>query len=131
MLDHVRGMKKQAPTYSILSHIAMQFADITGIYDQPGNAEGTLSQTSDPSPEPRAASVHDSVMSSLVENSDFQEDWFASATANLGLDFFDLNHIPGALPLQPSDTAYPGYIEPMVNQVDDWTTRTLRGVHSL
>jgi proline utilization trans-activator len=130
MLDHVRGMKKQAPTYSILSHIAMQFADITGVYEQSGNPEGLPRQASDPSPEPRAASVHDSVMSSLVENSDFQEDWFASATANLGLDFFDLNGISGVIPLH-TDTAYPGYIEPMVNQVDDWTSRTLRGVHSL
>lgn len=131
MLDHVSGMKKHAPTYSILSRIAMQFAVTTGVYAQPGNAERLPNQTMDLSPEPRAVSVHDSVMSSLVIASDFEEDWFASATTNLGLDFFDLNPVPGALPIQPTDAAYAGYVQPMVNQVDDWTERTLRGAHNL
>lgn len=134
MLDRVNCMKKQAPTYSILSRIAMQFASVTGVYNPADESGGMLAPVVDPTPEPRTASVHDSVMSSLVETSDFEEDWFASATTNLGLDFFDLNPVHSGVPMQqPANTAYTGFAQPIsvAQQVDDWTERTLRGSHTL
>ncbi|KAH7406004.1 fungal-specific transcription factor domain-containing protein [Phaeosphaeria sp. MPI-PUGE-AT-0046c] len=132
MLDRVNSLKKQAPAYGILSRIAMQFATLTGVYNPVDDPGGSLGHTVDPSPEPRTASVHDSVMSSLVETSDFEEDWFASATTNLGLDFFDLNQVQeGGAPMQPANTAYTSYLQPITQQVDDWTERTLRGSHDL
>jgi hypothetical protein len=133
MLDRVSCMKKQAPTYRILSRIAMQFATVTGVYNPVNEAGGLLGPASDPPPEPRTSSVHDSVMSSLVETSDFEEDWFASATTNLGLDFFDLNQVHGGVSMQPANTAYTGYVQPLpvAQQVHDWTERALHGSHDL
>lgn len=134
VLDHVRGMKRLAPTYITLKRIAMQFAGMTGVYEEPISSETLPSQTSGGmSPEQQSASGHDSIMSNVAETSDFEEDWFASATTNLGLDFFDLNQITGVAPTpgQPGEAAFPGYGQPMVNQVDDWTTRTLRGMHNI
>jgi proline utilization trans-activator len=131
MLDHVRGMKTLAPTYITLNRIAVQFAAITGVYEEPVVPDDTPGQTSGPSPENHAGSGHDSIMSN-VETLDFEEDWFASATTNLGLDFFDLNQLTGGLPLgaQSGGAAFPVYVQPMINQVDDWTARTLRGIHN-
>jgi proline utilization trans-activator len=136
MLDHVRGLKRLAPTYIILKRIAMQFASMTGVYEEPGGPDTLPSQGSGgTSPEQLSASGHDSIMSNVAETSDFEEDWFASATNNLGLDFFDLNQMPGGASTpagQAGDAAFPGYgAQPMVNQVDDWTTRTLRGMHNI
>jgi proline utilization trans-activator len=134
MLDYVRGLKKLAPTYIILKRVAMQFAGMTGVYEEPAGSESLPSQASGgTSPERMSASGRDSVMSNAAETSDFEEDWFASATNDLGLDFFDLNQVPGVAPTPPGqagDAACPGYDQPMVNQVDDWTARTLRGMHN-
>lgn len=133
MLDRVNCMKKQAPTYSILSRIAMQFATVTGVYNTVNEAGGLLGPALDTPLEPRTSPVHDSVMSSLVETSDFEEDWFASATTNLGLDFFDLNQVHGEVAMQPANTAYTSYVQsiPVAQQVDDWTESTLRGSHNI
>jgi separase len=132
ILNHVRGLKRLGATYSTLSRIAMQFAIFTGVYhESPAGSEGAASQTHDLSPEPGSASAHGSVASNPVEPADYEEDWFASATTNLGLDFFDLNQVTAEVVAQPADTAYPTYVQPMVNPVDDWTDKTLRGLHNI
>jgi proline utilization trans-activator len=132
MLDHVRGMKKLAPTYSILGRIAMQFAGLTGVYYERDSSEGLPNQTLEPSPNPRLVAGHDSGLTSLA-GTDFEDDWFASATTNLGLDFCDLSQAASAaeMPGHPGDLAYPIQIQPIVSQVEDWTDRSLRGMHSL
>jgi separase len=110
----------------------MQFAIFTGVYhESPAGSEGATSLTHDLSPEPGSASAHGSVASNPVEPADYEEDWFASATTNLGLDFFDLNHVTAEVVAQPTDATYPTYVQPMVNPVDDWTDRTLRGMHNI
>ncbi|KAH8702990.1 fungal-specific transcription factor domain-containing protein [Phaeosphaeriaceae sp. PMI808] len=114
MLAHVRSMKALAPTYFILGRIAMQFARMTGVYDESGHML-------DPSLELHAASADDSVTSDIVQISDVQEDCFASATSTLGLDFFDLNQNVGE----------GGYFNPGTSEPDDWTTATLKGVHTI
>ncbi|KAF1913799.1 fungal-specific transcription factor domain-containing protein [Ampelomyces quisqualis] len=133
ILNHVRGMKRLGPTYSTLSRIAMQFAVFTSVYNEPpaAGSESAPSQTYETSPESGSASTHGSVTSNLVEPPDFEEDWFASATTNLGLDFFDLNRVTTEGATQSTDTTYPAYMQPMVTQTDDWTDRTLRGVHNI
>jgi proline utilization trans-activator len=121
MLDHIRGMRKLAPTYSILGRIAIQFASITGVYNDPdGQAHNSpLEPEDDASPN--------------IGISDVQEDWFASATTNLGLDFFDLYQPADAvsIPTQLADPAYPAYFEPSASVDDDWTEGTLRGIHTI
>lgn len=97
MLNHVRGMRKLAHTYSILSQIAMQFASITGVVDDSTTAQMMASHSMDPSLEP-AIFESDKATERLVEISDMQEDWFANATKNLGLDFFDLHQATGIVP---------------------------------
>jgi proline utilization trans-activator len=137
MLKHVRGMKKLAPTYHILGRIAMQFASMTGVCDDPAMPEEGPGQSHNPSFEPGDDSPSD-----IMGISDVQEDWFANATTNLGLDFFDLNQSVGGVPLpmhpvqpvqpvQPAGPAYPGYFGSSAAEVDDWTARTLRGMHTV
>jgi hypothetical protein len=125
MLDHVCGMKKLAPTYSILSRIAMQFAGLTGVYHEREGSEGMSNQVHEQSPNSMVG--HESVMSSSART-DFEEDWFASATTNLGLDFCDLNQTTSAPPIpgHQGDATYPVNIQPMISQVEDWTARKLR-----
>lgn len=133
-LGHIRGMTL-ASTYKTLGRIATQFASITGVtVDQsshpetmPGQGPGTNLD------EQEAALGRDETAQVLNEISDIQEDWFASATSSLGLDFFDLHQGPDTLPLQPGPAGYPELYatQPSTNEVDDWTARTLRGMHSL
>jgi proline utilization trans-activator len=132
MLDHVRGMKKLAPTYNTLSRIAMQFASLTGVYDERESSEQLPSQAHDSSPNPHSVAGHDSGPSTLA-GTDFEDDWFASATTNLGLDFCDLSQTTAAAPIpgHPGDPAYPAQIQPIVSQVEDWTARSLRGMHNI
>jgi proline utilization trans-activator len=127
MLDHVCGMKKLAPTYNILSRIAMQFAGLTGVYPEREGSEGMSNQAHEQSPNSMVG--HESVMSSSARM-DFEEDWFASATTNLGLDFCDLSQTTSAPPIpgHHGDATYPVNIQPMISQVEDWTARSLRGI---
>jgi proline utilization trans-activator len=122
MIGYVRGMKKMVPTYSILGRIAMQFASMTGVWHEP---EG---QAHDQSLEPE-----DSASSDSLGISDVQEDWFANATTNLGLDFFDLTHSADTIPMsvQSAGSSYPAYYGPSPSAVDDWTAKTLRGLHTI
>lgn len=126
MLGHVRGMKSLAPTYKILSRIAIQFANITGVCEEPKMTGQT------PSLHSHSAADEDSAAIGIT---DIQEDWFASATTNLGLDFFDLNQATsaGSTAGQGADATYhPGYIDPNISgEVEEWTARTLRGMHNI
>ncbi|KAJ4383859.1 separin protein [Didymella sp. IMI 355093] len=133
MLNHIRGMKLAA-TYKILSKIAIQFAAITGVTEDQrptptyaGQAEGSKLD------EQQAAVGHEETSHTLAEISDIQEDWFANATSSLGLDFFDLHQSPGTLPLHAEASTYPELYgaHPTADDVDNWTARTLRGMHSL
>jgi len=124
ILDKIRGLKELAPTYSILSRIAMQFASMTGVCDKPV----VPGQPLDPTLEPQSVADEDN-----IGITDIEDDWFANATTNLGLDFFDLNQAVGGLPTPgpASDPVYSGYFNPVANEVDDWTARTLSGMHNI
>ncbi|KAJ8115610.1 hypothetical protein OPT61_g2783 [Boeremia exigua] len=134
MLNHIRGMKLAA-TYKILSRIATQFANITGVaegYESTG--ETSSSQGAGMRVDMHQASLgRDEASHNLAEVLNIQEDWFANATSSLGLDFFDLQQSPETLPLQAEHSAYPELYgaQPNANEVDDWTARTLRGMHTL
>lgn len=130
MLGHIRGMKQVASTYKILNQIAFQFANIIGIAEEIGMSY-TVSAQQVPQ-EPQMGSVNEATADGLVEISDVHEDWFANATTNLGLDFFDLNHATGTSSGSLHPGAYPGHLGPSIsNEVDDWTARTLKGMHSI
>lgn len=129
MLDHVRGIKRLAPTYRILSQIAIQFASITGVAEDPVTSHR---MSTAPHLEPNPVIGGDGTTEQLVEISDVREDWFEDATTNLGLDFFDLNQATRAIPVAANinPTTYPRYFpDPTSNEVDDWTARTLKGLH--
>lgn len=126
-LAYVRGLKKQAPTCKTLSQIAEQFAGMTGVADEEFYASQPLSGG-------ETGSAH-----GISEISDIHEDWFASATMDLGLDFHDLAqatrsvppYLPGSADQNGGQTY--GYLEthPVLGEVGDWTTRTLKGLHSI
>ena len=133
MLNYIRGMK-MAATYKILSKIAIQFAAITGVIEDQGPTPTYAGQAGGPTlDEQQAALGHDETAQTLVEISDVQEDWFANATSSLGMDFFDLQEGPDTLPLHAEASTYPELYgpQPTAGEVDDWTARTLRGMHSL
>lgn len=133
-LNHVRGMK-HAATYRILSKIATQFASITGVAeDYDASADAFSGQDEgEKVDDPQAVLDRDETSHNLAEVLDVQEDWFANATSSLGLDFFDLQEGSNTLPLHTEPPAYPEMYgaQPSTNEVDDWTARTLRGMHTL
>ena len=56
---------------------------------------------------------HETADDKSIGITDIEEDWFASATTNLGLDFFDLTHTPGVVPILGAvDPAYTGFSNP-------------------
>jgi proline utilization trans-activator len=131
MLDHIRGTKLAA-TYNILGKIAIQFASITGVAEEPGiSREQSGHRLLDV--DDQTAVGRDETSQILGEISDIQEDWFANATSSLGLDFFDLQEGPDTLTLHAVPPTYPELYgtQPNTSEVDDWTARTLRGMHSL
>jgi hypothetical protein len=130
MLNHIRGMKLPA-TYKILSQIAVQFASITGVTEERESTKVASAATAASGLEQQAA--RDEVSQTLVEISDIKEDWFENATTSLGLDFFDLHEGADTLPLHADPSTYPELYgaQPNTSEVDDWTARTLRGMHTL
>ena len=122
-LAFMRGVTKQAPTCTMVTQMAEQFAAITGV----ANDELYATQ---PSPPGENGAMHDT-----GEISDIHEDFFANATMDLGLDFCDLaqaaRSVPPCLPEtlgQKGEQAY-GYLEthPVAGgEVTDWTSRGLR-----
>lgn len=133
ILDHLRGMKLPA-TYKILSKIAIQFASITGVTEEPWmTGESMSGEGGESGLEHQGAPGQSDESPTLVGISDIQEDWFANATSNLGLDFFDLHEGPNTLPLHAGPSTYPELYstQPTASEVDDWTARTLRGMHTL
>ncbi|KAF2632508.1 hypothetical protein BU25DRAFT_444606 [Macroventuria anomochaeta] len=133
MLNHIRGMKL-ATTYNILTKIAIQFASMTGVTKEHGSTRGAFGgQGGARLDEHQAALGRDETSQTLVEISDIQEDYFANATSSLGLEFFNLQEGPDTLPLHAEPSTYPELCraQPSTNEVDDWTARTLRGMHTL
>ncbi|PZD35875.1 separin [Pyrenophora tritici-repentis] len=133
VLDQVRGMHRLAPTYKTLSQIALQFATITGVTEDKKPPIPVETQQEPPLMEPAGAMVDDWSMDHLVEISDLGEDWFTNATTDLGLDFFDLSHSNPAMTFPPTDPiSHAATIgDPTTDAVDDWTARTLRGMHTI
>lgn len=127
MLNRVREMRDQAPTYKILSQIARQFASITGVTDDPTATNETVPQEIVVEAGPLV--LGNSAAERLLEMSDVQEDWFSNAATNLGLDFFDLTQATGTvpIPLQADPTAYSGgyYMDPTMTTTGDWTARVM------
>lgn len=127
VLEHVRGMRKLAPTYSILSRIACQFAAMTGVCDESATA---IRQTVDPSLDSTSSAEDENIG---ITDILLQEDWFVSATTSLGMDFLDLDPTAGseATPVSTTGHAYTGYSDSNAGEVDDWTTKALKGMHSM
>lgn len=130
ILKHLRGMKLAA-TYKILSKIAIQFASITGVADEQETAHDLSVQNAATHIEHKMAPRRDEPSTTLHAMSDIQEDWFANTTSSLDLDFFDLNEDPDMLPLHADPYTELYGAQPTTSEVDDWTARTLRGMHSL
>ncbi|KAH7078396.1 fungal-specific transcription factor domain-containing protein [Paraphoma chrysanthemicola] len=128
MLAYVHGLTKLAPTYTILNRIATQFASMTGVYDESTATRESSGQAYDPSTGPPSDAGDDP---NHINISDVQEDWFASATTNLGLDFFDLGQVASSGPTAAHDATYTQYQKSTTSEVDDWTTSTLRGMHTM
>jgi hypothetical protein len=87
VLNQIRKMNRPAPTYRILNQIALQFASITGVDAMSRTPSAALDESS----ELPAVMAGDGATELLAEISDTREDWFAKATMDLGLDFFDLS----------------------------------------
>lgn len=125
MLNHVRGMRELAPTYKILSQIAMQFASITGVADDSITSHA-VNTPRDPSTEHGPSKSNEGPGDQAVDVSEVQEDWFENATTNLGIDFFDLTQASGvAIPPQMGPSMYPGgyYLDPNAHKAADWAAR--------
>lgn len=132
MLNHIREMKLAA-TYTILSKIAIQFANITGVTE-----EQDLPRTSSP-PGVETDLEHEAVLGcdetsqTLGKISDIRDDWFTNATSSVDLDFLDTSEVPDTLSLHADPSTYPELYgtQPNTSEVDDWTAQTLRGMHTL
>lgn len=133
VLDQIRDMQTLAPTYKTLSRIALQFANITEV------AADRKSPTPTDTPhdallEPVAPAASDAGVEHVMQLADLGEDWFTNATADLGLDFFDLGHVTNpvafaAMPDPPSGAEQT--IETANTDVEDWTSKTLKGLHTI
>ncbi|KAJ5064141.1 separin [Bipolaris maydis] len=133
VLDQIRDMQTLAPTYKTLSRIALQFANITEV------AADRKSPTPTDTPhdamlESVAPAASDAGVEHVMQLADLGEDWFTNATADLGLDFFDLGHVTNpvafaAMPDAPSGAEQT--IESANNDVEDWTSKTLKGLHTI
>ena len=132
MLNHVRGMKLAA-TYNILSKIAIQFANITGVTEEHGLPRRSSSQGVETDLENQISLGCDETSQTLGKISDIHEDWFANASASLDMDFLETNEVPETLSLHADPSTYPELYgtQPNTGEVDDWTARTLRGMHAL
>lgn len=128
MLNHIRGMELAA-TYNVLSKIAIQFASVTGVVENRSIARRTSGKATNPDLEHQTNLGRDEPESAMAQMSSLQEDWFANATTSLGLDFFDLHEGPDTLPLHTGPGIHAA--EQNTNEVDDWTTQTLREMHAL
>ncbi|KAF3045619.1 hypothetical protein E8E12_010688 [Didymella heteroderae] len=138
MLNYIRGMKLAA-TYKILSRIAIQFASLTGVTEEQRSTPTFTGQAGSRLDEQQAALENDETSRQLMEISDVQDDWFSNATSSLGLDFFEMQEGSDTLPLHAQGSTYPELYnaqppysaQPATSEVDDWTARTLRGMHAL
>jgi hypothetical protein len=103
---------------------------MTGVYDERPATRESSGQAYDPSTGPPSDNEDDS---DHITISDVQEDWFASAATNLGLDFFDLGQgaSSGPAAAHAANATYTPYQKSKASEVDDWTTNTLRGMHTM
>ncbi|KAF2132087.1 hypothetical protein P153DRAFT_284970 [Dothidotthia symphoricarpi CBS 119687] len=126
MLNHVRGLKQLAPTYRILGQIAMQFASITGVTREYPMPQRFLSHSNETSLESQSMTGEEGAAQTLADMTAAHDNWYAHTTTDLGLDFFEIQGTPA----MSDPAAYPGYfMDPTPNEVDDWTSRPLRGMH--
>ncbi|KAF2110420.1 hypothetical protein BDV96DRAFT_691201 [Lophiotrema nucula] len=129
---HPTAVIDLAPTYNILSQFAIQFAGITGVSDEPYTTYHTPSQSSNllsPSPIPTT------FQGSVVEKSNQATEWYENESANaVPWDFLALYTSNENLGLRAYPDCYSGGLigsEPSASEVDDWTARTLKGMHSI
>ncbi|KAL1796425.1 hypothetical protein ACET3X_004965 [Alternaria dauci] len=132
VLEHVRVMQqKLSPTYKTLGRIALQFARITGVVQE---SDSPTVQDA-----PADASLESVVHMAHEENQDqagmldIGGDWYTDATADLGLDFFDLGQAthPGAFSIMDPPTRSENAGDSTGDVVDEWTDRALKGMHTL
>lgn len=130
MLNNVRGLKQLASTYKILGQIAIQFASITGVTQEPAILHRPATQSNESSLEQQSMTGGHETTQTLADMAVAHDYWLARTTTDLGLDFFDLQDTHA----MPDPASYPGYfmdpsVSPNTSEVDEWTTRTLRGMH--
>jgi separase len=132
VLGQVRGMQHKLPsTYRTLGQIALQFARITGV-TQDGDSPTIL----DAPPDAPLESVVNMAPDERNESTDMLDiggDWYTDATADLGLDFFDLGQAthPVSFPIMDPRTSSEQVGDSTGDVVDEWTDRALKGMHTL
>jgi proline utilization trans-activator len=123
---------KLAPTYNILSQIAVQFAKITGAIEEATNLVTDLGFVLSPTPQPAPPMLF-AGGGSIVENSDASTEWFENQSANVPWDFFDMAPQNGPAMISTSSTNFGGFQVATGEQsdVDAWAARNLRGMHNI
>lgn len=132
VLEQVRGMQQKLPsTYKTLGQIALQFARITGV-TQDSDSPTIQDASADASLESVVDMAHEE-SNDQVGMLDIGGDWYTDATADLGLDFFDLGQAthPVTFPIMDPPTRSENAGDPTGDVVDDWTDRALKGMHTL
>jgi hypothetical protein len=133
VLDQVRGLQKLAPTYKTLGQIALQFAGITGVTQD--NDSPTVPDVPHEGPlESVVDMAADEVTAEHANILDIGDDWYTDATADLGMDFFDLGQAthPVVFPIMDPPSRSENAADPSGDDVvDDWTDRALKGMHTL
>ncbi|KAF2856861.1 hypothetical protein T440DRAFT_512854 [Plenodomus tracheiphilus IPT5] len=118
VLRFVKGLGGQAPVYRALGRVAVQFAWLTGVLGGEEGDDGAM------------------VNEWVGGISDVQDDWFADAVMDLGGQFWGLSlggrEGAGNLHAGGGQQSY-GYSETQstAGEVEDWTARTLRGLHTI
>ncbi|KAF2738406.1 hypothetical protein EJ04DRAFT_587032 [Polyplosphaeria fusca] len=125
---------KLAPTYNILSQIAVQFATITGAIKEHsfGNSVVELRNVIPPIPQPMQPTPF-AEAGSVIENSGASTEWHENVSANVPWDFFDIS-LPNSSVAMANYPAYSGaFVEAVegVSEVDGWTAKSLRGTRPM
>ncbi|KAI8937842.1 hypothetical protein NX059_005535 [Plenodomus lindquistii] len=135
VLAFVNSMKRQTPTHRVLSQVAAQLASITGVTNEEYDTSHQSHSSAGSQPSAMGATGGDGAADILGEISDVHDDWFANATMDLGSDFLNLYHATRSATGDANPRSAQPYMYPathsVAGQVDDWTARTLRGMHAI
>lgn len=129
ILEQTRTMPL-GPTYTFLNRIVLQFASITGVIDDNVKVSSPLQARSESPRETQAQYKLDAW--NLGDDVTWMENWFAGITSHFGIDFFDGGQSTDVGQMSNANPSYPGYqSESRSDEVEDWTDKTLKGMHTL